>query len=184
MKIKACPNCGSKNISAGTMGSGVTFGVTSWKEMCRDCGYQGQPINFDSENDYKNFLKEIKQKPQEKETKLEEKPSVEDQVDEVINATEKDKEVVNLLKEYEKEKISKPVWPKNKVWWPEISLAMIFSAISLIFLYGPIFSTMMDIGKLVVYSILLYVVLMIGSLFSIVVIEYFFISIRNTLKPS
>jgi len=56
MKITACPKCGSKNISMGTIGSGVTFGITSWNETCRDCGYQGQPIVFDSEKNTKNSL--------------------------------------------------------------------------------------------------------------------------------
>ena len=180
MKIKVCPKCGSKNISAGTMGSGVTFGVTSWKEMCRDCGYQGQPINFDSENDYKNFLKEIKQKPQEKETKLEEKPSVEDQVDEVINATEKDKEVVNLLKEYEKEKVGKPIWPKNKSWWPEIGLALIL-AIFVNFSDVSDIITMMGVGTAAVYTLLNLVASFVILLLIIVIIEYIIRYAKNTI---
>ena len=52
MKISACPKCGSKNISMGTLGTGVTFGITSWIQNCRDCGYKGQPIEFETEKDY------------------------------------------------------------------------------------------------------------------------------------
>ena len=180
MKIKACPKCGSKNISAGTMGSGVTFGVTSWNEMCRECGYQGQSINFDSENEYKKFLEELKQKPQEKETKSKEKPSVEDQVDEVIKVTEKDKEVVNLLKEYEKEKVGKPIWPKNKSWWQEIILAFVlavfvnFSDISDII-------PMMGVGTAVVYTLLNLVASFVILLLIIVVIEYIIRYAKNTI---
>ena len=56
MEIKACPNCGSRRIFQGRMGDGVLTGYTS-KDVCRDCGYQGMAIFFDSEEDYKNFLK-------------------------------------------------------------------------------------------------------------------------------
>jgi len=56
MEIKACPKCGSRNIFQGRLGEGVLTGYTS-KDVCRDCGYQGMPIIFDSENEYNNFLK-------------------------------------------------------------------------------------------------------------------------------
>ena len=57
MEIIACPNCGSRRIFQGTMGDGVLVGYT-FKEVCRNCGYQGMPIIFDSEKEYKKFLKE------------------------------------------------------------------------------------------------------------------------------
>ncbi len=56
MEIIACPNCGSRRIFQGRMGDGVLTGYTS-RNVCRNCGYQGMPIIFDSEIDYKNFLK-------------------------------------------------------------------------------------------------------------------------------
>jgi len=56
MKITACPKCGSRNIFQGTMGDGVLTGYTT-KDVCRDCDYRGQPIIFDSEKEYKLFLK-------------------------------------------------------------------------------------------------------------------------------
>jgi len=56
MEIKACPNCGSRRIYQGRMGDGVLTGYTT-RDVCRDCGYQGMPLIFDSEKDYKNFLK-------------------------------------------------------------------------------------------------------------------------------
>lgn len=59
MKIKACPKCGSKNISMGALGDGVLFGIDSWKEVCRNCNYQGAPILFDSEVEYKKFFSEL-----------------------------------------------------------------------------------------------------------------------------
>jgi len=57
MNIIACPNCGSRKIYQGTMGDGVLTGYT-YRDVCRNCGYQGMPIIFDSEKEYKNFLKE------------------------------------------------------------------------------------------------------------------------------
>jgi len=62
MKIKACPRCGSRNISMGSIGDGVLFGIDSWKEVCRNCNYQGAPILFDSESEYNKFFKTVNQK--------------------------------------------------------------------------------------------------------------------------
>jgi hypothetical protein len=56
MEIIACPNCGSRKIYQGTMGEGVLTGYTT-RSVCRNCGYQGMPIIFDSEIDYKKFIK-------------------------------------------------------------------------------------------------------------------------------
>jgi len=61
MEITACPNCGSKRIYQGTMGDGVLTGYT-YRDVCRDCGYQGAPIIFDSEVEYKKFLENIPKK--------------------------------------------------------------------------------------------------------------------------
>ena len=69
MEIKACPNCGSRKIYQGRMGDGVLTGYTT-RDVCRDCGYQGMPIIFDSEQDYKKFLESKKLK---KDTKEDEK---------------------------------------------------------------------------------------------------------------
>ena len=59
MEIFACPNCGSRRIYQGTMGDGVLTGYTS-RNVCRNCGYQGMPIIFSSEIDYKIFIKKVK----------------------------------------------------------------------------------------------------------------------------
>jgi len=55
MEIKACPNCGSNKIYQGRMGDGVLTGYIN-RDVCRNCGYQGMPIIFDSEKEYKKFL--------------------------------------------------------------------------------------------------------------------------------
>jgi RNA polymerase subunit RPABC4/transcription elongation factor Spt4 len=59
MEVKACPNCGSRKIYQGRMGDGVLTGYTS-REVCRNCGYQGMSIIFDSEQEYKKFLESKK----------------------------------------------------------------------------------------------------------------------------
>ena len=59
MEIKACPKCGSTNIYQGTMGDGVLTGYTS-RQVCKNCGYQGMPLIFSNEKDYKRFLEGLK----------------------------------------------------------------------------------------------------------------------------
>jgi hypothetical protein len=66
MEIIACPKCGSRRIFQGRMKDGVLTGYTS-REVCRDCGYQGAPIIFDSEEDYIRFIEELKNKETKKE---------------------------------------------------------------------------------------------------------------------
>ena len=56
MEITACPICGSRNIGIGTLGDGIISGLSSWKEVCRNCGYQGASLVFESENEYQKFL--------------------------------------------------------------------------------------------------------------------------------
>ena len=58
MSIVACPRCGSRKIRQGTIGNGVLTGYTSL-DVCRDCGYRGIPIVFDSKKEYTKFLREI-----------------------------------------------------------------------------------------------------------------------------
>ncbi len=59
MEIKACPKCGSIKIFQGTLGDGVLTGYTS-RQVCRNCGYQGMPLIFNNEKNYKNFLEGLK----------------------------------------------------------------------------------------------------------------------------
>ena len=58
LEIIACPNCGSRRIYQGTMGDGVLTGYTS-RNVCRNCGYQGIPVIFDTEQEYHKFLHEL-----------------------------------------------------------------------------------------------------------------------------
>jgi C4-type Zn-finger protein len=64
--IAACPVCGSRRIGMGKLNSGVLFGVTSWKSVCEDCGYQGEPLLFDSEEEYKLFKNALEEQKKNK----------------------------------------------------------------------------------------------------------------------
>ena len=176
MKITACPKCGSRNIRQGTMGEGVLTGYTT-KDVCRDCGYRGSPILFDSEREYTKFLAECKGKIDKKAAALKQESSVEEQVDEVVNVPEKDKEVVKLLKEYEQEKCSTPIWSKKKGWWPEIILSILFTSV---FYYVMILpnTSYMNIEISIIYGILYIVSGFVIVLLFIMFLEYL---LRKTL---
>ncbi len=60
MEISACPKCGSRRIFQGRLKEGVLIGYTPATYVCRNCGYRGLPVIFDSEGEYKKFLKEFK----------------------------------------------------------------------------------------------------------------------------
>jgi hypothetical protein len=63
MKIEACINCGSRNIRYGDISDGVLPGYTDALAtyVCNDCNHQGIPIVFNSEIEYKKFLKALKE---------------------------------------------------------------------------------------------------------------------------
>lgn len=103
MEIAACPKCGSRNISMGTTNSGVLFGVTSWKSVCKECGYQGEPLLFDTEDDYKKFLRGFTaEKDAKKVGETGQTESITDE-EEISQLSQKDKEVVAYLNEMAKE---------------------------------------------------------------------------------
>jgi hypothetical protein len=60
MKIKACLKCGSTDIHMARLKEGAIFGLTSYDYICEKCNHRGMPIYFDSEQDYKKFLKELR----------------------------------------------------------------------------------------------------------------------------
>jgi len=91
MKITACPRCGSRRIFQGRLKDGVITGYTS-REVCRDCGYRGTPIIFDSEKEYKKFLNELH--------KDERDVSKSDEPEEL---SDKERQVVDFLKDLEEE---------------------------------------------------------------------------------
>ena len=108
MKITACPKCGSKDIQMGGIGEGVLFGITSWKQVCKKCGYQGAPLVFDSEKEYKKFVEEL-QNDEDK------KPNEDD-----VKLSKKEKEVIEFLhdldEEDKKDEISKEESEVHSRW--------------------------------------------------------------------
>jgi hypothetical protein len=176
MEITACPKCGSKRIEMGTMGAGVTWGVTSWKSVCKDCGYQGEPILFDSEKEYQKFLEGLSKVPT---SSTEEEDS--------YQLSKKDKEVVKLLKEevnegkFQEQTPDDGVFPENKTWRNEIIVSLIVAAVGIIVSASGLILSF-DVGIAIVYGILLFVFATFICLFIIVIIEYAYLSIKKMSK--
>lgn len=77
MEITACPVCGSKNIRIGTLGDGIISGLSSWNEVCRDCGYQGASLIFESESEYNKFLEALAHQKQQADVRIENTKEIE-----------------------------------------------------------------------------------------------------------
>ena len=92
MNVTACPKCGSRKIFQGRLKEGVLTGYTD-RYVCRDCGYQGSPLIFDSLDEYNKFQMEKKS----------DKPVDDISGDQVLDVdivlSEKDKEVVDYFNE-------------------------------------------------------------------------------------
>ncbi|MCX6666076.1 MAG: hypothetical protein NT038_08495 [Euryarchaeota archaeon] len=58
MKIRACPKCGSNNIDMGNLQDGLPS-REFWRYICRDCGFYGNFLEFDSIKDYERFRREF-----------------------------------------------------------------------------------------------------------------------------
>ena len=90
MSVTACPKCGSRKIFQGRLKEGVLTGYSD-RYVCRDCGYQGFPLIFDSLDEYHKF--QIGKKSDKQSDKL-----LEEQIsDEDIDLSNKDKEVLDFL---------------------------------------------------------------------------------------
>jgi len=166
MKITACPRCGSTNISAGTMGSGILFGMSSWKEECRDCGYKGASIVFDSKEEYLTFLKEVKGKEYGcDEKKQQSSVLVDSKNDEVVCDQEPNQH-----------------WHKRD-WWIEIAIALLLTVG--LSVYGSIVSSSWyGLATGVLYTLLGFVLTFVIFLTMIVVFEYFVYLIVKSIKKS
>ncbi len=180
MKIYACPRCGSKNISMGSISSGITYGVTSWKEECKNCGFHGNPLIFNSEKEYQKFLSTLdNDKPDDIDYEKESTPDD-------LKLSEKDKEVITALKKFAKESSKrKGIDFRQKNWWPEIILAFIISIglsvylFPTVFLILPEFFSMDIVAHTIPYIILFTFMNFIFLLIIMLFIEYVVITIRN-----
>ncbi|OYT28898.1 hypothetical protein B6U98_03685 [Thermoplasmatales archaeon ex4572_165] len=177
MVIYACPRCGSQEIFMGTMDSGVIIGLTSIKNVCKDCGFQGAHLQFESEKEYLEFVKTLKKDKDQKQ------PVDEEEQNEKITLSKKDQQVLDFVddvknireEQYEDVKVEKP-----KNWWPEIIISIIVSIIVGIFSYFSLVETMgntITTFYLIGYTFIIFI----GLLVIIVVIEYVLKSIKHSI---
>ena len=176
MVIYACPRCGSQEIFMGTMDSGVIIGLTSIKNVCKNCEFQGAHLQFESEKEYLKFIKTLKKdKDQRQPTKKEQ--------NENIKLSKKDQQVLDFVddvknireEQYEDVKVEKP-----KNWWPEIIISVIISIIVGIFSYSSLVGTMgntITTFYLIGYTFIIFI----GLLVIIVVIEYILKTIKHSI---
>jgi transcription elongation factor Elf1 len=181
--ILACPRCGSTRIEMGTMNQGVLFGVTSWKSVCKNCGYQGEPLIFDTEEAYEKFLDGLsKDKAQVPITESKEAASDESEAEETPGLTGKDKEVVDYAHDMEEEsmrkedhKIRAPVFDAAKSWRVEVLVALVISAIwTIIYLsfYVFRFFTSLNLLFMFLYTFFYFAAATLVILVVIIIAEY------------
>lgn len=180
MRISACPRCGSKNISAGTMRSGILYGISSWTEECRDCGFKGSPIVFDSEEAYLVFLKKVKMKPIKKRKTKSTKERTSDLSQKENEIVENLNELTEEDKTIDREQVLTYHWHARN-WWVEIGLAIVIAVV--ISLFGVLRNiSLMGFGMGFFYSMLEFIIYFILLLIVIVIIEYFFHLFKNSVK--
>ena len=174
MVIYACPRCGSQEIFMGTMDSGVIIGLTSIKNVCKNCEFQGAHLQFESEKEYLKFIKTLKKdKDQRQPTKKEQ--------NENIKLSKKDQQVIDFVddvKNIREEQYEDVKVEKQKNWWPEIIISTILSIIIGIFSYSGFVGTMgnmLTTFYLIGYTFIIFISLLV----IIVVIEYILKSIKR-----
>ena len=174
MEITACPNCGSKNIGIGTLGDGIISGLSSWKEVCKDCGYQGASLLFDSETEYKKFIDALSNAKKQTEEQKEE--IKEENAEESVELTEEKRQILEFLDETE----DTPKSPKKKNYFLEFVLAVILSIMFFITLLG---SSYFGVNNVLfsnddVFTIVLYVI---GSFVGVLIIFFLLIVLVETI---
>ncbi|MEA2055640.1 MAG: hypothetical protein U9O49_02265 [Candidatus Thermoplasmatota archaeon] len=120
------------------MGDGVLTGYVN-RDVCKDCGYQGMPIIFDSEDEYKKFLASLSK---DKEARVE-KPGqvVEDKIEnEHVKLTKNEKQLLEFLNEPTKEKPTETHRPSRPLGVTILSFIMIVNAIFIVCLYYSLMS--------------------------------------------
>lgn len=130
MEITACPVCGSRNIGIGTLGDGIISGLSSWKEVCKNCGYQGASLVFESEDEYNKFLAALSHQRKQ-------------QASQTARSGDKDKEQgeeqtteSNLKSDYLESQESVTRCSEKKNYSFEFILAVVLSIVFFVLLYG------------------------------------------------
>ena len=131
VEVTACPVCGSKNIGIGTLGDGVIFGLSSWKEVCRNCGYQGPSVVFESEAAYNKFLEALSRQKEKTETSIE-KHSEENHGDECDEEQEDGKKNFDYLDDIQ----CPAVVSEKKTYLFELIMAIALSVVFFVILFG------------------------------------------------
>ena len=181
--IAACPRCGSKRIEMGTMKEGVLFGITSWKSVCKNCGYQGEPLFFEDEEAYQRFLEGLsKDKAQAPLTEGNAPEPEASEAEETAGLTSKEKEVVEYAHDVEEEskgienhKVRAPVFDETKSWRVEVLIALVISAIwTTVYMsfYAFRFITSLDVLFMVLYVFFYFAAATIVILVVIIIAEY------------
>jgi hypothetical protein len=179
MDIKACPRCGSRNITAGSMGSGILYGITSWKSECKHCGYQGEPLLFDTKEKYKKFCKELQENKNNGTPPACETEESED----TEQFTPKEQEIIDFAKETAADDTPSAEEPlsKDKSWTLEIGLSFIIAAIWTL-LSVPGLLTILNTAMIILYAIFFFILATVIVLFIIIAIEYFAKKIRTMTR--
>ncbi len=151
MSVTACPKCGSRKIFQGRLKEGVLTGYTN-RYVCRDCGYQGSPLIFDSNDEYYKF--QIRKKSD----KTIDKNSNDQILDKDYKLSDKDKEVVNFLKELDNN--SSPVIETKSTTlkiFISLSIVLIFSLIITLY-YTPVYFFIPAILVVIALEFIFYII--------------------------
>jgi hypothetical protein len=63
MDLAACPRCAGLGMRMRHLGEGGVLGMEGSVATCGECGYQGMPLLFDAEEDYRVFREEHRGPP-------------------------------------------------------------------------------------------------------------------------
>ncbi len=148
----------------GTLKGGVIYGLTSWKMQCRDCGYQGQPLLFDTQEEYEKFTESLAL------------PVGQTPVEEV-EGEQPDARIVDLL-EHTPEHEERPE-AEEKSWRLEIAISLVVGIV-ITALEIPSFIQEMAVLTAILYIFFYVVLVSVVTLAAIIVIEYIYRSLRKS----
>jgi hypothetical protein len=147
------------------MSSGILYGVSSWMEECRDCGYKGSPVIFDSAEEYITFLKNLRKSK---------KDTASENIELSDNISGDNKECDDFLMD---EGLH---WHHGK-WWMELLIAGLLGVlVSFSSVYRNVSIFGFEVG--VIYSILEFIIFFIFILIGIIIIEYLIFLIVNRMR--
>ncbi len=147
------------------MSSGILYGVSSWMEECRDCGFKGSPVIFESTDEYVSFLKKLRSSKCDNSSGKKESNNKE---------LVENKECSDSFTEDDVH------WHHGK-WWVELLIAGLLGIlVSFSSVYRNV--SIFGLGVGVIYSFLEFIIFFIFILIGIVVIEYLIFLVLNNLK--